>query len=186
MASASPYQPSLLRLLHGLMAALVALAWITGLTAYCEFDGRIGRLPLHLPEVIDLHGSLGVGLILVSCLFVPYALTLGRTRLRQAANAVALLALLLCLGSGLLMDEEWLEHRDFGHLPYHLHLLAWLLLSAAVIWHLLALLGRGGPALVTSMLQLRLRPGDRPGDWPGQLCRFFGFPPATQPRRPPD
>ena len=171
MASASPYQPSLLRLLHGLMAALVALAWITGLTAYSEFDGRIGRLPLHLPEVIDLHGSLGVGLILVSCLFVPYALTLGRTRLRQAANAVALLALLLCLGSGLLMDEEWLEHRDFGHLPYHLHLLAWLLIAAAVIWHVSSVLRRGGLRFAASMADLRVRDNDGPRSWPAQLLR---------------
>jgi len=186
MASAAPYQPSLLRLLHGLMAALVGLAWLTGLAVYSQFDGRWGRLPLRLPEAIDLHGSLGVGLILISTLFVPYALSLGRARLRQAANAVALLALLLCLGSGLLMDEDWPRRGEFGHLPYHLHLLAWLLLSGAVSWHLLALLRRGGPALLASMLQLRLRPGDTPRHWPTQLRRFFGFPPATEPRRPSD
>lgn len=185
MASA-PYQPSLLRVLHGLMAALVALAWVSGLAVYSEFDGRLGRLSLHLPEAIDLHGSLGVVLILVSGLFVPYALSLGRARLRQPANATALLALLLCLGSGLLMDEDWPRRGEFGHLPYHLHLLAWLLLSGAVSWHLLALLRRGGPALLGSMLQLRLRSGDAPCDWPGQLHRFFGFPSATEPRRPSD
>ena len=41
-----PYQPSLLRLLHGPTALLVPLAWITGLLAYSAHDGRFGRLPL--------------------------------------------------------------------------------------------------------------------------------------------
>ena len=101
------YQPSLLRLLHGAMAAAVVLCWLSGVALYSQFDGRWGRLPLRIPEVIDLHGSLGVALVLISCLFVPYVLTLGRWRLAQFSNAVALGALLLAVGSGLLMNEEW-------------------------------------------------------------------------------
>jgi len=89
---AAPDQPSLLRLLHGLTALLIGLYWFTGLAVVSEFDGRWGRLPLRLPEAIDLHGSLAVLLILVSALFVPYAFTLGRARLRRPANAVAPLA----------------------------------------------------------------------------------------------
>ena len=59
-----PYQPSLLRLLHGATALLVPLAWLTGLLVYSASDGRWGRLPLAL-------------------LFALYALTAGRLRLRR-------------------------------------------------------------------------------------------------------
>jgi hypothetical protein len=176
---ARPYQPSLLRLLHGATAALVALAWISGGLIVGTLDRRWGRLPIQLPaalEVIDLHGSLGVALTLISFLFVPYALTLGRARLRRPENGVALLALLLALVSGKLMDEDWLREGQLHHLAYSLHLTAWLVLSLAVVVHLLVLLRRGGPALPLSMLRLDLKPGDQPRHWPQQLRRFFGFP----------
>jgi len=62
----APYQPSLLCLLHALTAVLVLLCWISGVALYSQFDGRWGRIPLRLPDVIDLHGSLGVGLILAA------------------------------------------------------------------------------------------------------------------------
>jgi hypothetical protein len=56
-----PYQPSLLRLLHGATALLVPLAWLTGLLVYSAYDGRFGRLPFTLPgEWIDIHGIVGV------------------------------------------------------------------------------------------------------------------------------
>jgi hypothetical protein len=174
---AVPYQPSLLRLLHGATGLVAAAAWLSGLLLYNQFDGRWGRLPLpEVGKLTDMHGIHGVVLILVSALFVPYAFTLGRRRLNRAANALPLLALLLALGSGLFMNEHWLEDGQFQHLPYHLHLLAWLLFSLAVLLHLLSLRRRGGPALLASMLSLRLKPGDGPQDWPNQLRRFFGFP----------
>ena len=79
-----PYQPSLLRLLHGATALLVPLAWITGLLVYSASDGRWGRLPFDLAgEWIDIHGTVGVLLWPVALLFALYALTAGRLRLRQ-------------------------------------------------------------------------------------------------------
>ena len=45
-----PYQPSLLRLLHGATALLALAAWLSGLVVYSSFDGRWGRLPLNLAE----------------------------------------------------------------------------------------------------------------------------------------
>ncbi len=55
-----PYQPSLLRLLHGATALLVPLAWLTGLLVYSTYDGRFGRLPFSLAgEWIDIHGTVG-------------------------------------------------------------------------------------------------------------------------------
>ncbi len=83
-----PYQPSLLRLLHGLTALLVPLAWLTGLLVYSSYDARFGRLPFTLPgEWIDIHGTVGVLLWPLALLFGLYALTAGRARPRQPADA---------------------------------------------------------------------------------------------------
>lgn len=170
---AAPYQPSLLRLLHGVSAILVACAWFTGLLLLAAFDGRWGRLPFTLDgEWIELHGRLGVGLIAVLLLFVPYALTVGAGRLRRLANSLPLLALALAVGSGLQMQSEWLVNQDTTPLPYALHLLAWLLLAVSVPLHVIGAVRRGGWPLAASMLSLRLRPLDGPLHWPAQLLRY--------------
>jgi len=167
---ARPYQPSLLRLLHGATALLVPLAWLSGLVVLSNHDGRFGRLPIALAgDWIDIHGSVGVLLWPVALLFGLYALSAGRARLRQPANALALLALALAVGSGKLMQEDWLRAGRLHELVYSLHLLAWLLLALAVALHVGAVLQRGGPALVRSMASWQLRAGDRPGDWPRQI-----------------
>ena len=169
-----PYQPSLLRLLHGAVALLVPLAWLSGLIVYSNHDGRWGRLPWRLGgDWIDIHGTLGVLLWPLALLVGLYALSLGRSRLGRAANAAPLLALALAVGSGKLMNENWLRNGQLDHLVYGVHLLAWLALALTVSAHLLAGLRRGGPALLASMLNLRLRSGDRPGQWPGQIRGFF-------------
>jgi hypothetical protein len=169
---ARPYQPSLLRLLHGTTALLVPLAWLSGLLVYSNFDGRFGRLPFRLAgEWIDIHGMVGVLLWPIALLFALYALTAGRPRLRQPANALALLALVLAVGSGKLMQEGWLREGQFDHLVYSVHLLAWLLLAGAVALHVLAVLQRGGWPLARSMASVQLRPGDQPRHWPGQILR---------------
>ena len=164
-----PYQPSLLRLLHGLTALLVPLAWLTGLLVYSAYDGRFGRLPFTLPgEWIDIHGTVGVLLWPIALLFGIYALSAGRARLRQPANAMALVALVLAVGSGKLMDEDWLREGQFQHAVYSIHLLAWLLIALAVALHVGAVLQRGGLPLARSMASLKIRSSDRPGDWPAQ------------------
>lgn len=171
---ARPYQPSLLRLLHGVTALLVLGAWLTGLMVYSRFDGRWGRLPLALSgDWIDIHGTVAVVLWPLAVLFALYALTLGRSRLRHPANALALLALALAVGSGKLMDEDWLENGELAHGVYTVHLLAWLMVAGAVLFHLGAVLARGGLPLAQSMLSVRLRAHDRPGDWLGQIRRHF-------------
>ncbi|MFN6339623.1 MAG: cytochrome B [Cyanobacteriota bacterium] len=171
---ARPYQPSLLRLLHGATALLAAGAWITGLMVYSRFDGRWGRLPLALSgEWIDIHGTVAVALWPVALLFALYALTLGFRRLRHPANAVALLALALAVGSGKLMEEDWLREGELGQGIYGVHLLAWLILAGAVISHVGNVVARGGVSLARSMTSLRVRPGDQPRDWLGQARRHF-------------
>ncbi len=169
-----PYQPSLLRLLHGVTALLVPLAWLTGLLVYSTYDGRLGRLPFRFDaEWIDLHGTVGVLLWPIALLFALYALTAGRARLRQPANALALLALVLAVGSGKLMQEDWLRDGQFDHLVYGVHLLAWLLIALVIAIHVLAVLQRGGWPLARSMASVQLRAGDLPGNWFDQIRRSF-------------
>ena len=169
-----PYQPSLLRLLHGATALLVGGAWITGFLVYNHFDGRWGRLPLALSgEWIDIHGSVAVVLWPLAVVFALYALTLGRQRLRQPANLVALVALALAVGSGKLMQEDWLEDGELGHGVYTVHLLAWVTLAGAVLFHVGSVFARGGKPLATSMLSLEWRERDQPRDWLGQIRRHF-------------
>jgi hypothetical protein len=169
-----PYQPSLLRLLHGATALLVVGAWITGFLVYNRFDGRWGRLPLGLSgDWIDIHGTVAVVLWPLALIFALYALTLGRSRLRHPANLIALLALALAVGSGKLMREDWLEDGELGHGVYAVHLMAWLALAGAVMTHVGSVLTRGGRPLAASMATLELRPRDHPRDWLGQIRRHF-------------
>ena len=146
-----PYQPSLLRLLHGATALLVPLAWLTGLVVYSRYDWRFGRLPFTFAgEWIDIHGTVGV-------LLWP----------------LALVALVIAVCSGKLMDEDWLRDGQFHHLVYSVHLFAWLLVALAVTLHLLAVLRLGGLPLARSMASVQLRPGDLPGNWFDQMRRSF-------------
>jgi hypothetical protein len=172
---ARPYQPSLLRLLHVPTALLVVGLWITGLIVNAVYDGRGLRLPPGFGGVdwIDVHGSLGVALVLLTSLFVPYALTVGRSRLRRASNLLPLLALLLSVGSGLLMAEDEVRGGVTDTLFYGLHLTGWGLMALAVLLHLAGVLRRGGWSLASSMFRADLRAADRPADWAGQLHRHF-------------
>lgn len=170
----APYQPSLLRLLHGLTALLVGIAWFTGLLLIGGFDGRWGRFPFQLDgDWIEFHGHSGVVLVALLLLFVPYALTLGAGRLRRVANSLPLLALGLGVGSGLQMQGEWLVNHATLPLPYALHLTAWLLLAVSVPLHVVGAVRRGGWPLATSMLSLRWKPSDAPSHWPGQVLRYI-------------
>jgi len=176
MAS-SPYQPSLLRLLHGLTALLAGLAWLTGLVLLLGVDGRWGRLPLpfgsEADRWIDLHGTTGVLLLVPAALFVLYALSLGWRRLRTWTNLVPLLALILAIGSGKLMNEDWLREGTLQHPVYAVHLLAWCLLLLMVLVHLGGLWRRGGWPLLRSIASPGWRPGDGPVHWPAQLGRWW-------------
>lgn len=169
---AQPYQPSLLRLLHAATGLLVVTAWLSGLVLLLTLDRRWGALPVSIPgEWVDIHGTLGVLLLPVALLFLFYALTAGRRRLQRFTNLVPLLALVLAIGSGKLMDEDWLREGQLDHLVYNVHLSAWLLLAITVVLHLLGTLSRGGLPLLASMLHLGWKPSDSPAAWWGQLRR---------------
>jgi hypothetical protein len=167
-----PYLPSLLRVLHGATALLVLGAWISGVLVYNQGDGRWGRLPQLLQadvEWIDLHGTVGVVLLPVAVLLGLYALSPGWAMLKRASNAVALLALVLAIGSGKAMDEDWLRSGSLNHLAYNLHLLAWGVLSLAVVLHLAGAWRRGGGAWLMAMWSLAVRSGDGPDRWVSQI-----------------
>ena len=170
-----PYQPSLLRLLHGATALLVLMAWLSGAMVLFHHDGRWGRLPLPPgADWIDIHGSIAVLLWPMALLFGLYALSLGRARLRRPSSAVALVALALAVGTGKWMQEDWLRQGQLDQFVYSGHLLAWLALTLAVATHLAGVLRQGGWPLAGSMLSLQLQPNDRPRHWPRQLSRWFG------------
>jgi hypothetical protein len=171
----SPYQPSLLRLLHVPTALLVGALWFSGLVVHGLHDGRGFRLPAGFGGIdwIDLHGSFGVPLVLLTTVFVPYSLSLGRALLRRPTNLLPLLALLLAVGSGLLMREDEVRVGQTANLVYATHLAGWGLMSLAVLLHLANTLARGGWPLALSMFRIQMRTGDRPSDWPAQLRRHL-------------
>jgi uncharacterized iron-regulated membrane protein len=73
----APYQPSLLRLTHGVTALLVLAAWLSGLFVYSRYDGRWGRLPFTPGgNWIDLHGTAGFLLLPLGLAFAAYSLHL--------------------------------------------------------------------------------------------------------------
>ena len=84
---------------------------------------------------------MGVVLWPIALLFGLYALSLGRARLNQAANAAALLGLVLS--------------------------------AAAVLWHMAAVLLRGGISLARSMVLFPVRSNDQPQHWPAQVSSWF-------------
>lgn len=128
------------------------LAWLSGLLVYSNLDGRWGRLPWRIGgDWIDLHGSTGV-------LLWP----------------VALLALALAVGSGKLMQEDWLRQGELDHWVYGVHLVAWLAIALCVAVHVEAVLQRGGLPLARSMASWRMQANDQPRHWIGQVRRALG------------
>jgi hypothetical protein len=77
------------------------------------------------------------------------------------------------VGSGKLMEEDWLREGQLNHPVYSVHLLAWLLLAFAVSLHVAAILRRGGLPLASSMASVQMRSGDLPANWLGQIRRAF-------------
>ncbi len=187
MAQTTPYQPVLLRLLHGLVGALVVFALVTGFWVYNTYDHRWLRLPL--PEIADSQGIHGTGaliFLLVLPFFVLYCFHLGARRLIQPKslanlkqidqnkgwaawqkllNTLILLAATFAVITGRLMKEEWLPRGELHHLAYSGHLLAWGLMLVAVVLHIGLGHKVGGVPLIRSMFQLRLRTSDRPKTW---------------------
>jgi Ni,Fe-hydrogenase I cytochrome b subunit len=191
MSAKAPYQPSLLRLLHGISGLALLIATATGYWIYDQFDGRWGRIGLpQLDSIMDWHHDIAGKAILIFILFGLYSLTLGRHKLIQQSslkhltqintpiwwqglhrlvNTTLLGAIVLAVISGREMQGNWLVTGDYQHGVYFVHLAAWGTIVLGLILHLLMNLKIGGIPLLLSIFSLKLRPHDTPKHWPQQI-----------------
>ncbi|MBE9240153.1 cytochrome b/b6 domain-containing protein [Synechocystis salina LEGE 00031] len=187
MSPTRPYQPLLLRLLHGAMALLTLLAIASGFWVYNTYDGRWGSLPLPKPYYTqDLHGTGALALFLFMFPFAIYCFHLGDRRLwsdqsweqlrkpgtpgfwlalQRLANTLMLVALTMAVVTGRMMQESWLPQKQLNHLPYLFHLLAWLVVVLCLGFHLLFSAKVGGIPLWRSMVSWGRRAKDNPQQW---------------------
>ncbi len=197
MKSSQPYQPLLLRILHGLIGLFLIAAILTAFWTYNTFDGRWGKLPLpYYPEIEGLHGTFGVFTLLIFPLFVVYAFHRGQKRLLQPdslakltqfgkpiwwytlnrfTNTVVILALTFALFSGKMMDEKWLPNGELDRFWYYAHLVSWLIIVACIALHLLMNAKVGGLPLLLSMINWRFRSKDSPALWSTNIAAWWSW-----------
>lgn len=195
MAPSRPYQPLLLRILHGLTGLFLIAALLTAYWTYDVYDGRWGRIPLPSYAAIEgIHGTFGLWTLLIFPAFVIYACRRGQRRLIQPdalteltqvgkpiwwyslnriTNTIALLALSFALFSGKMMDENWLPQGDLTHAWYYAHLISWVVMLGAIALHLLLLVKVGGTPLLLSMVTGQFREQDSPAHWPSHISRWW-------------
>lgn len=190
-----PYQPFLLRVLHGLTGGFAIAAILTAFWTYDTYDGRWGRLPLpKFAEIEGIHGTFGLWTLLLFPFFVLYAFRRGHKRLIQPdfaaklaqfgkptwwytlhrlMNTLAVLALTFAVFSGKMMDETWLPRGELNHGWYYAHLSSWLILVVCIALHLLMSVKVGGVPLLLSMLSYRFRPDDSPVLWRSHIRQWW-------------
>ena len=195
MPQPKPYQPSSLRLLHGVNAVIALLAIITSFWVYNSFDGRLIKLPLpEINDIIGIHGTFGLTFLLLMPAFALYSFHIGHKRLVQPdslakltqvgkpiwwyslhriVNTLMLLAATWALITGRMMKEEWLPTRELDQIWYQLHLSAWVILVLCSVIHLLMSVKVGGLPLIVSMFTFKYRPEDSPATWIQQIRSFF-------------
>jgi hypothetical protein len=190
-----PYQPFLLRILHGFTGFFVIAAILTAFWTYDVYDGRWGRIPLpELKEIEGIHGTFGLYALLVFPLFVLYAFHRGHKRLIQqdfvaklgqlgkpiwwytlhrVINTVAILALTFAVFSGKMMDETWLPKGELNHGWYYAHLISWVVMVVCIALHLLMSAKVGGVPLLLSILSYQLRSKDSPALWRENIVHWW-------------
>lgn len=195
MTSSAPYQPLLLRILHGINAILVITSMITGFLVYNTFDGRFGKVLIpRIDPIQDIHGTVALLFLLLLPAFVLYSFHGGQNRLLQPdslrqltqvgrpiwwlslqriINTLMLLASVLAVISGRMMKEEWLPTRQLDHPWYYCHLIAWAIMVSCLAIHLLMSAKVGGVPLLLSMWSWKFRPGDSPKNWYSRLGSWF-------------
>ncbi len=194
MKPSQPYQPFLLRVLHGLTGLFLIAAILTAFWTYNTYDGRWGRIPLpSYREIEGIHGTFGLYTLLIFPAFVLYAFRQGQRRLVQPdslaklsqlgkpiwwytlnrlTNTFTLLALTFALFSGKMMDDTWLPKGELNHAWYYAHLTAWVIMVIAIALHLLMNAKVGGAPLLLSMLNWKFREQDSPKLWPSYLSQW--------------
>lgn len=194
MKASQPYQPLLLRILHGLTGLCLIAAILTAFWTYDTYDGRWGRIPLpQYKEIEGVHGTFGLYTLLVFPLFVLYAFHRGQRRLIQPdsfaklaqvgkpiwwytlsriTNTLSILALTFALFSGKMMSETWLPNGELDHQWYYAHLFSWVIIVLCIAIHVLMNARVGGLPLLLSMLNWRFRAQDNPALWPAQITKW--------------
>ena len=182
-----PYQPLLLRILHGLIGLFTIGAIITAFWTYDVFDGRWGTISLpKFTEIEGIHGTFGVWTFLIFPLFAIYAFHRGKRRLIQPdsfnqitqfgkpiwwytlhrlVNTLSILAVTFAVCSGRMMDEKWLPQGELNHSWYYAHLISWLVLVICIALHVLMSIKVGSVPLILSMVNWRFRSKDSPALW---------------------
>jgi Prokaryotic cytochrome b561 len=182
-----PYQPLLLRILHGASGILAIAAIITGFLVYNTYDRRFGKIPFpQIADIQSIHGTFALCFLLILPAFALYSFHAGQKRLLQSdflqqltqvgkpiwwvslqrlANTLMLIAAVLAVNSGRMMKEEWLPAGQLDHIWYYLHLSAWVIMVCCVAIHLLMSTKVGGAPLLLSMFSWKFRPEDSPAQW---------------------
>lgn len=197
MAQAKPYQPLALRILHGVISALIVVAILTGVGIYNIYDGRFGHLPIpSVPRIMGIHKLFGRAFLLAMPFFALYSFHAGRRRLLQedsvqqiqsigkpiwwytlhrAVNTLLLLGATFALISGRQMDEGWMKQGELEHSWYTLHLASWVVIFVCLALHLLMIARVGGVPLILSMFHLAYRPSDHPSALIKMIQSWFHF-----------
>ncbi len=190
-----PYQPLLLRVVHGLTAFFLIFAMITAYWTYDVYDGRWGQIPLpKFEEIEGIHGTFGLWTLLVFPTLVFYAFHQGRKRLIQrntlsnltkingkgwsyhlhrVINTLMLISLTFAVFTGKMMDEKWLPNGELNHGWYLAHLLSWVIMIFSLGYHLLISAKIGGLAFFFSMFNWLYKPQDSPQHWQSYLINYF-------------
>jgi Prokaryotic cytochrome b561 len=187
MSQSHPYQPVLLRILHGVTAMLTVLALISGFLVYNTYDKRWGSLALPtLGDIQGIHGTIALTFLLLLPVFALYSFHLGYRRLVQEqsfsqlkqvgkpvwwvsihrfANTLMLLAATFAVVTGRMMKEEWLPAGEIHRQWYLAHLVAWICVFISLALHLLTGAKVGGVPLLVSMFNWKMRDEDTPRSW---------------------
>lgn len=185
MPRSKPYQPLLLRLLHGTHAFLALAGVITGYWLYDTWDQRFGHLalPSANQDLYDLHAFLGNYFYLFMPFFAFYSLLIGRRRLVQPnslnqlaqvgkpiwwytlhriVNTGLLIASGFALVSGKTVVENELPRGILSDPWYNLHLISWVAILVLFAAHLLMIVKVGGVPLMLSIFDSKVRPQEHP------------------------
>ncbi|QLE55050.1 cytochrome b/b6 domain-containing protein [Nostoc sp. TCL26-01] len=195
MSRSTPYQPLLLRLLHGISGILAIAAIFSGFLVYNTFDGRFGKIPIpRIGQIIDIHGTFAVFFFLIFPAFALYSFHAGNKRLLQSnslqnltqvgrpiwwvswqriANTLMLIAAVLAVLSGRMMQEQWLPTGELNHSWYLLHLSAWVVMVFCLAIHVLMSSKVGGVPLLLSMITFNIRSEDSPTHWLNRLRHWL-------------
>jgi cytochrome b subunit of formate dehydrogenase len=187
MLRVHPYQPVLLRILHGVAAVLVILALISGFLIYNTYDKRWGSLALStIGDIQGIHGTIALTFLLFLPVFALYSFHVGYRRLveeqsfsqlkqfgkpvwwisvQRFVNTLMLLAATFAVVTGRMMKEEWLPAGEIHRQWYLAHLAAWVCMLTSLALHLLMGAKVGGVPLLVSMFNWKIRGEDTLLSW---------------------